>query len=124
MHEATIASNILNVVQARLQRHPSTRARSVTVLVGEFRNVDEEALRFAFDSLKHSIPDCSVCELIVLESRLVARCAQKNHLYEPSPDEYYRCHCGSGMGTIQKGQELEVIGCTLEAIPEEELCTK
>jgi hydrogenase nickel insertion protein HypA len=124
MHEATIASNILNVVEARLQRHPSTRALSVTVLVGEFRNVDEDALRFAFDSLKQSIPDCSGCELIVVESRLVARCAEHNHLYGPSADHYYRCDCGSGMGTIQKGQELEVIGCTLEAIPEEELCTK
>lgn len=115
MNEATIAANLLDIIERRLNRYPRTNARSVTVLIGKIRNIKEEALRFAFDSLKKSASGCANCELFILTSKLVAVCAQNDHLYEPSARNFYRCTCGARMGRIVQGQELDVIGCTLAA---------
>jgi hydrogenase nickel insertion protein HypA len=124
VHEATIAMNILSIVSARIASHPGTSARSVSVLIGEFRNVDEESLRFAFDALKQSRVEYQDCDLVVTTSMLMAKCASQNHDYHPEADNFYRCNCGSGMGDILQGQELDVIGCTLVAQTEEIACTK
>lgn len=114
MHEATIAANILDIICERLASHPRTRARSITVLVGAFRGVEVESLIFAFDALKSMRNGCAECELIVESSSLQAKCAKHEHLYEPLPEHSYRCHCGSGMGEIIQGEELDVVGCTLQ----------
>jgi hydrogenase nickel insertion protein HypA len=124
MHEATIASNILDVIATRVAQHPHTRARSITVLIGAFRNVDEESLCFAFDALKEDYPGCARCQLIVESTSLLAHCVEHHHLYQPHPEQLYRCECGSGMGDIVRGQELDVLQCTLQAADEESLCTK
>lgn len=115
MHEATIATHILEIIARRLNQHPRTEARSVTVLLGQFRNVEEETLRFAFDALKQSASGCQNCELTILSSKLIAACAKNDHLYEPTADNFYRCTCGAGMGRITQGEELDVVECTLEA---------
>lgn len=124
MHEVTIASSILDILCDHLTRHPNTVARSITILVGAFRNIEIETLQFAFDALKEERPGCSNCDLQVKTSHLLARCAQNNHLYEPTPEKNYRCECGAGMGSIVRGQELDVVNCTLQAIEEVQACTK
>lgn len=127
MHEATIAANILDAVSLRLRQFPNTIATSVNVLIGEFRNVDAESLMFAFDALRDSVRGCEFCELIVEASPLVALCAEHKHRYFPKPDGAFKCQCGSGMGEVIHGSELDIVGYALQAMPvaeEEKLCTK
>jgi len=124
MHEATIASNILDILLQRLANCPNTAAVSITVLVGEFRNVDDESLCFAFDAIKDSIAGCCQCQLNIEKSQLLAKCSKNGHIYEPNPNGLYRCECGSPMGEIIKGQELDVVGCTLRALREDPVCMK
>ena len=117
MHEATIAHSILNIVKQRLDQTPHAEsAVCVSILVGSFRNVDIESLEFAFDCLKRDIEGCSRC---FLKAELVlarAFCQSERHRYSPDLDHQFRCpQCGSGIGELICGEELDVIGITLAA---------
>jgi hydrogenase nickel insertion protein HypA len=124
MHEATIASHILDIVSVRLANYPESTAQSVTVLVGSFRNVDDDCLQFAFDALKADRSGCEACQLRISKSEVRARCNENDHIYTPREDDFYRCNCGSGMGEILQGEELDVIECLFKSKQEESLCTK
>jgi hydrogenase nickel insertion protein HypA len=125
MHEATVASNILDIVVRRIAQNPNTEALSIKVAVGAFRNVEEETLQFAFDALKLERPGCEHCTLVINKIGLVAKCAENQHEYAPRVETYYRCACGSGMGEIVRGKELDVVECELIPIKEESaVCTK
>jgi hydrogenase nickel incorporation protein HypA/HybF len=51
MHELGIANSILDAVRCELQRHPDARATAVGVRIGELAAIDEDALRFGFETL-------------------------------------------------------------------------
>lgn len=128
MHEATIASNILDAVALKLAAHPGTEACAVSVLIGEFRNVDSESLIFAFDAIKESVAGCQNCTLNIQVSNVVALCRESGHKYSPSAAAAFICPCGSAMGEILTGGELDILGYTLELVespmPGETVCTK
>lgn len=122
MHEATIAQSILNIISKKLQDTPNTAlVSSVHIIIGEFRNVDDESLRFAFDNLKGLYDGCSSC---VLETEIIgatANCRGSNHLYHPNPANAFRCtECGDGIGSLVCGEELDVIQIALQSIANEE----
>lgn len=129
MHEASIAESILQIASKRLQETENTeRVKSVHVLVGEFRNVEPESLHFTFDSLKTFYPGLENCKLVLdlVETRAYCR-GEKQHLYSPSFEKQYCCDkCGSGMGALVCGEELEIIKICLLArqIEEKKECMK
>jgi hydrogenase nickel insertion protein HypA len=123
MHEATVASNVLNILQQRLESNPGTIAISVAVRIGEFRNVDTQSVAFAFDALKLSKPGCEDCRLIVEPIPVSAQCTN-GHNYNPTLDNSYQCSCGAGIGKIESGEELDVTRVTLRATLEAAQCTK
>ena len=100
MHEATIAQSILNLAQRRLRQTPHAEAVSkIRVLIGEFRNVEIESLRFAFDCLKDLCDACAECTLETERAKARARCRINNHLYHPEADSRFLCTiCGAGIG--------------------------
>lgn len=124
MHEATIANNILGIIARHLSEHPGSVADSVSVRIGEFRNVDDQSLRFAFEALRQDHPGCEDCILSVDKVPALARCIQSGHEYCPQVDRAFRCHCGSAMGALVQGEELDVINCKLRSVRRDESCMR
>jgi hydrogenase nickel incorporation protein HypA/HybF len=114
MHEATIAQSILEIARLRVAAHDGARVERVRVEIGAFRNVDPEALSFAFDGIKQDY-DC--CHEARLELRLIealAVCQKQRHNYSPSAEYGFRCElCNSGIGELLAGEELNVVSCVL-----------
>lgn len=110
MHEATIAKAILDSISDRLTGLQQTsKASSVNVRVGEFRNVDPDSLSFAFDSLKKNYQGCTTCalNLELIEAR--ALCKDGRHEYRANADNAYRCpECNSVIGAMVAGEELDI----------------
>ncbi len=116
MHEAAIAKSILEIVGQRLQSlGTAASAQSVEVLFGEFRNVDAESVSFAFDNMKALFPGCLNCQLSINTIHASARCKDSEHLYRPQAENAYRCpSCGSGIGKLFQGEELDVVNVIVE----------
>lgn len=115
MHEATIAVSILDHLVSRIDRSiQPVVAEAVYVSLGEFRNVDPESLKFAFDSLKREFPSCESCYLELKTIKATAVCRVNEHTYHASPMNAFRCEqCGSGIGRLVSGEELDITAITL-----------
>jgi len=122
MHEATIAQSILDIAATKLEQTPEARCiLAVRIKVGEFRNVDGDSLAFAFDGLKHLYRGLATCKLELEPIKALAWCNKGKHQYNPSFDLGFCCdRCGSGIGQLICGEELEVVKITMKACPTEE----
>jgi len=122
MHEATIAKSILEIVSKQIAKTPGAlRALQVHVVAGQFRNVDRESLEFAFDSLKMLYQRTSGCELHLEMPSAIALCRDSQHAYHPCYQQAYCCPlCGSGIGKLVSGEELDVVNVSLETVLHEE----
>ncbi len=99
----------------------AVRALRVHVIVGEFRNVDSEALTFAFDSLKGLYNETTSCALELETISARALCHDHGHAYHPTLERAFSCEkCGSGIGELACGKELDIINISLEGIVDKE----
>ncbi|MBY0552500.1 MAG: hydrogenase maturation nickel metallochaperone HypA [Candidatus Obscuribacterales bacterium] len=117
MHEATIAHSILEIVTDKYKATPHSRgALKVNIIVGEFRNVDLESLQFAFDNLRPLYSGCAACQLKAELVEAKALCLNHGHRFSPRYNTGFQCpDCGGPIGKLICGEELDVIGITLEA---------
>jgi hydrogenase nickel insertion protein HypA len=119
MHEASIAHSILGIARSRATGHQGARVEKVRVQIGAFRNVDPEALAFAFDGMKQNFDCCQEAKLEMQLIDAVAVCQKQRHNYNPSAKLGFRCQlCNSGIGKLLAGEELNVVGCVL-SVPQE-----
>jgi hydrogenase nickel insertion protein HypA len=114
MHELATAQKILELAVTKLQAlGAAMEAESISMLVGEFRNLDHESLSFAFDSIKAEYYGCAGCQLILTQTPCYALCAGDGHKFHPEASKAFSCpQCGCGMGNIITGQELDIVGIT------------
>ncbi len=122
MHEVSIAESILQKIAAKLERTSNTcSVTNVHIIVGEFRNVDIDALTFAFDNLKSLYAGCTNCKLEASLTRTRAYCRGGNHLYNPEFNNAFCCtECGAGIGKLMAGEELDIVDIALAASALEE----
>lgn len=116
MHEAKIASLILQ--KAALQASSCQnilKVQKIELAVGKFRNVDVESLQFAFNALKEDFPLLIESILEVHEIEPIALCKANGHDYVVDLQKNFACpKCGSGVGSLQSGKELEIQKILLE----------
>lgn len=122
MHEAGIAQSILDIAFKRLRERASTSAVSkISLEVGELRNVDGDSLEFAFDNLKGLYNGFACCQLEMKSIKALAWCHQANHQYNPCFENAFCCEqCGSGIGQLICGEELDLRSITFETSETEE----
>ncbi|HEY9732580.1 MAG TPA: hydrogenase maturation nickel metallochaperone HypA [Drouetiella sp.] len=121
MHEASIARAILQSATSKLNSTPNAvQLKLVQIEVGEFSNVDSESLQFAFDNMRELFQGASACELQIDAIQAQAICQNHNHLYRPDFEHAFCCTiCGSGIGKLLRGEELNIINMRLEThLPE------
>jgi len=85
MHEAGIAMQVIDACTDHLRRHRASRATCVGLRIGALANVDPDALRFCFDSLKKDTPLDSAALLIEWRSRFGCSCEQTPVLLDAQP---------------------------------------
>lgn len=111
MHEATIAQSILEIATSkRADAGNAPPAIRICVQIGQMRNVECESLDFAFDNLKFLYKGFENCRLEMKSIKAQAWCRQANHQYNPRFENAYCCEqCGSGIGQLVAGNELDLI---------------
>ena len=118
MHEASIALNLIEAVEQRLEAQGPAQVSAIHVRVGELAGVSTEALEFAFQCLSAGTPLAGarlVFEVVPLTMACEA-CGRTS----PVEDLVFRCPaCGSEKTRVSTGRELEVR--TLELVEEHEV---
>jgi hydrogenase nickel incorporation protein HypA/HybF len=116
MHEAKIASLILQKAAVQAASYEKIlKVQKIELAVGKFRNVDVESLQFAFNALKEEFPLLIDAVLDVHEIEAQALCKENGHNYVVDLQKNFACPiCGSGVGSLQSGKELEIRKILLE----------
>jgi hydrogenase nickel incorporation protein HypA/HybF len=107
MHELSLVTTLLTLVEEELAKHQLTKLHVVRVRHGALANVVPDALSFAFEALTQGGP-FEGARLELEEEPLVLRCAcgasfspGQGPLFAPCPT------CGETQGhTVEKGREL------------------
>ena len=107
MHELSLATTLLTLVEEELTKHQLTQLHVVHIRHGALANIVPDALSFAFEALTQGGP-FEGARLELEEEPLVLRCAcgasfSPGHgpLFAPCPA------CGETQGhTVEKGREL------------------
>jgi len=115
MHEASVAQSILRIACNKLASTAHTdTVTAIHVIIGQFRNIDIDSLKFAFDNIRSMYDGCSNCRLEAEVIAARATCRGCSRTYNPDMATSFRCpQCGNGVGQLITGEELDVIGITL-----------
>lgn len=109
MHEASIASELLNIAINECSKNGYTQIHSIKVLIGRATGVMSDALLFAFDVLKENTP-ARQAKLIIEEIPVKGICKNCSKEFE-SNDSYLVVvcpFCGSFSMEITAGKELNI----------------
>ncbi len=118
MHEASIALNLIEAVERRLEAEPAAQVAVIHVRVGELAGVSTEALDFAFQCLSAGTPlkGARLAFEAVPLTMACDACGRTSRV----EDLVFRCPaCGSEKTRVATGRELEVR--TLELVEEAEV---
>ena len=117
MHEASIALNLIEAVEQRLEAQPEARVAVIHVRVGELAGVSTDALDFAFQCLSAGTPlaGARLAFDMVPLTMTCDGCGRTSRV----EDLVFRCPlCGSESTRVSTGRELEVRTLELAEEPE------
>lgn len=114
MHELSIVDGVLNAAIQTARASGASRIVSVTLRIGDMREVVPEALDFAWESLREDDPLTVDTELITQEVHPRSVCAQCGEEFDH--DRFHcRCpKCGSGQTLTVRGRELDIVSIEIE----------
>ncbi len=117
MHEASIALNLIEAVERRLESVPRGRIETIHVRVGELAGVSTDALDFAFQCLSVGTP-LAGARLVFEAVPLTITCDACGRT-SAVEDLVFRCPaCGSEKTRVASGRELEVRTLEMAGEPE------
>lgn len=112
MHELSIASSIIDIVNENLSQHPGARATKVKVAIGSHCGVVPESLRFCFPLAAEGTP-AENAQLLIEEKNLMVKCQTCNQ--GPAETPGLVCpHCGSFEVSVTSGMELDLISIEIK----------
>ena len=108
MHEVSLIQSINETVMAEMPRYNITKVESITLKIGEMRQVIPDTLLFAFEILSKNTP-LEGAELIIESVPTKGRCKKCGQ--ESIVENWLRTcsHCGGGNIEIISGRELEIV---------------
>lgn len=111
MHEMSIITEIMSIVEEELKKHSATKLLSVTVRYGVLSQVVPDSLYFAFEALTANT-SYQGAKLELEEVAALLKCSNCGNCFTPTKDEllYSSCSiCKQSFGHIvQQGDELYV----------------
>ena len=128
MHEATIANNIIQIAMRIAQKNNAKRVHRISIIVGELRLIDFDALKFAFKVLSEDVPILEKAKLEIKSKPAKFKClkcgeewgfSSKAEIGEENIDKihftpdlivnYLKCpKCGFNDFEIINGKELYI----------------
>jgi len=107
MHELSIIENIVEIILAELPKHHLKKVESISLRIGEMRQVVPEALQFGFEFVSKSTP-LEGAELIIENVPIKGHCFNCNHefILKNWLENCPRCH--ESKVEIISGKELEI----------------
>jgi hydrogenase nickel incorporation protein HypA/HybF len=113
MHEMSIATAVLEAVQAEAERHGGARVVKVGMRVGEWSGVDPDSLQFCFEALVAGTDTPAPALEIELRHR-ENRCGNCGTVFAIKDFEIQCPNCGEPVTEPVSGNELEVAFIELE----------
>lgn len=107
MHELSIIENIVEIILTELPKHCIKKVESISLRIGEMRQVVPEALQFGFEFVSKNTP-LEGAELIIENVPIKGHCCNCNHKFilknwlENCP------RCQESKIEIISGKELEI----------------
>ena len=105
VHEMSVATGIINVLDAKLGQLGSCKLTAVEVAVGELSGIAEDSLRFAVDSLLADKGYADV-QLRLRRSPAVFGCAECNWKGQIETFSLHCPQCNAGEMEIINGQDV------------------
>ena len=114
MHEASSAQQIIQVVAAEAEKRKGKRVSGIELLVGDFDNVVEEALRFNLEALAEGTMAAGA-KLDIKREVLEIECSACGAKGEPVERLVFRCaKCSSLDVEMISGKALKVVSIEIE----------
>jgi hydrogenase nickel incorporation protein HypA/HybF len=115
MHELSIATSILDIVEAEAQRQGAAHVVAIHLQLGPLSGVVKDALISAFVQAREGTP-LSGCRLLVEDVPLVAFCPVCGVNREIPSVQYLCCPmCDSPTPDIVTGREMDVVAMEVRA---------
>ena len=115
MHEIAIAKAIVEGACTEAHRLGAPAIRKVRCRVGVLRQVDSDLLRDAFE-MARGASACRDATLEVVPSPMTARCPMCNEGFEIKGWDWTCPRCGAEGLDLRGGDELEIVGVTIDDI--------
>lgn len=107
MHELSIATSMMEVIQKELTKRGLTKVSEVKVVIGEFSNVIPEALEFCWEVATAETPAAG-SKLVVERRPATAKCQACGHEFTVENWSFVCPACGSGDTKQTGGNELYI----------------
>ena len=117
MHEMSIVTALIEMLDEQVRNHPGARVQTVHVRVGRLRQIEPSTLQFCYNAAVSGTPlENSMLEIEGLDAS--ARCDVCNLIFTVQ-EHWFECpKCGSTKGALVSGNELQLTSVQL-AIPAE-----
>lgn len=116
MHELSIATELLRLVEERLERRGARALARVRVAIGELSSVDPQLLRHAWEGVVAGSPHARA-ELVIEWHPARQSCALCGSIVERQPGTWMRVCPGCGLPLrVEGGDELDLLGIEAEQI--------
>lgn len=107
MHELSVATSMIEVIQAELAKRGLSKVTEVKVVVGELSNVIPEALEFCWEVATVETPAAG-SKLVVERRPVTAKCQSCGHDFVVQNWSFVCPACGSGETRQTGGNELYI----------------
>lgn len=107
MHELSIATNIINVIEEQQREHGFERVSKIHLKIGEFSSVVPEALEFSFGiAARGTVAEGA--ELVIEIIPLMLRCRSCGEEFHSEPYIFVCPNCGGTELEMLSGTELQI----------------
>ncbi len=106
MHEFSIVSSLMSIIEDYAKRHNAKAVSKVVVGVGRLSGVEPDLLKIAFDTFKEKTI-CENAELVIEIENIAIRCRDCGRETDMGERLSRKCpHCGSLNTEIIRGQDM------------------
>jgi len=107
MHELSIVESIIDIVLAEMLKNHISKVESISLKIGEMRQVVPDALYFSFECLRKNTP-LADAKLKIENIPIKGRCHQCHHEFILKNWLDNCQNCGANQIEIISGKELEI----------------
>lgn len=107
MHEASIAQNLLEIIENTAEQNNATKVNKAFVTIGKLQAIEKDSLLFAFDALKEGTIS-NDAELIIDIIPITGFCHDCKSTSEYDAYIFSCNQCNSNNVELKTGEELKI----------------